>query len=313
MRVCVQMKKIMYPVLSFVWSVASGCKRAMMSSRAEKIPHVLVVGVGNIQVGGSGKTPLIECLAKKALEKGHRVAILCRGYRSRWESTGGVLAPYQTDFLVKDCGDEAALLHQMIPQAWIGVGKKRKKSWNAIQKKAVLPPTFLLLDDAFQNYSFFKNKNIVLVTSRKISEMIFRDFSWSLKKADIILWTKGNYPPEFLKKWNLSAMPFLCEMIPGKEKVFLISGVADPFFLKDCVVQAGYTVIHHVCLPDHVDYTLTQIKKWEKEAEKKQGVLATTLKDAVKWKDCGFSLEKTIVLKNFYSSALGDALWSQIF
>jgi tetraacyldisaccharide 4'-kinase len=121
---------------SLLWSIGSWfargtAKRVVLSAR--------VISVGNIQVGGAGKTPLVAHLARQGIKRGLKVCILCRGYGGAWEADGGVLPPQDSRAARPDgqnCGDEAALLHDLVPQAWIGVGADRAASFNEVKKGA---------------------------------------------------------------------------------------------------------------------------------------------------------------------------------
>lgn len=142
-----------------------------------------VVSIGNLSVGGSGKTPLTELLAKQLLALDHAskrkmqsetqetppwLAILSRGYRSRCEKAGSHLLFHtayrhaRSSFLPSpaECGDEPYMLAQRIPGVWFGIGRNRLDLAMRLAEKGV---RLFLLDDGFQHRRLKRQCDLVLL------------------------------------------------------------------------------------------------------------------------------------------------------
>lgn len=127
---------------------------------------VPVISVGNLAVGGTGKTPVVDYLLKFCLAKGRRVAVVSRGYGGRKHSgvqivsggNGPLLEPEQ-------CGDEPYLLARRNPQALVLVSPKRAQ---AIQQAVEsLGAEVVLLDDGFQHLAVQRDVDIVLLDAQR--------------------------------------------------------------------------------------------------------------------------------------------------
>lgn len=141
-------------------------------------PHSYVVSIGNLAVGGSGKTPLTQLLAEELLKLDQTMrsaakeplalAILSRGYRSQCEQAKGYLifhttpyhnpAPYLPSPF--ECGDEPCLLAQSLPGVWFGIGPNRLDIATRLAKKGV---QLFLLDDGFQHRRLKRQCDLVLL------------------------------------------------------------------------------------------------------------------------------------------------------
>ncbi len=308
------MKTLIYLSLSFVWSFTNWIHRLI--SKPETL-GVRVVSVGNIQAGGAGKTPLVVEIAREALERGLRPCILIRGYKSIWEKTGGVLLPQAKTPFVSECGDEAALLHELLPTIPIGVGRNRVESFRKI--KALSPVDLVLLDDGFQNHQIKKDLEIVVLTSQRPYERVFRDFFSALKKADLIVWTKGKREPpgwEVQVKFelpNIQNQKKMSTVSPelACQSIFLVTAVGSPSSVYETVLQSGYEIKEHLVFPDHYTYKKEEILKILDQAKKHSCAVALTGKDWVKWKEHGVLLTQVIVLEPKTVFVKGRKLWNQ--
>lgn len=272
---------------SWLWSFTNAIHRGTKRWFGVR-PHRLeskVISVGNLQVGGAGKTPLVGWLAKQATESGRTVAILTRGYRSEWEGEGGILAPGERVVSTLKSGDEAALLHDLAPEAWIGVGADRLESYEAIVKKLGRSPDLVILDDGFQNTRIEKDFDLLLVTSQGRDQVLYRDFSYQAKKADLVIWSKGEVPPR-LGEMKMFRMGFELSSPPSENKqIWLVTGVADGEHVSRTAKQAGYVVREHTRFPDHASYPSGWIQGAIYRARRRGIKVAVTGKDWVKWRE----------------------------
>ena len=139
------------------WLFDIGLKK----SRAFSIP---VISVGNITVGGSGKTPHVEYLIRLLHDKG-KIAVLSRGYKRK--SHGYVLADENTE--MPEIGDEPFQMHKKFPDIYVAVDAKRVRGINNLQcDEATKDVDVVLLDDAFQHRYVKPGINILLVDYHRL-------------------------------------------------------------------------------------------------------------------------------------------------
>jgi tetraacyldisaccharide 4'-kinase len=121
-----------------------------------------VISIGNITMGGAGKTPLVIYLAQMLLKFGFSPVILTRGYARQSPNESIILAPGK--FLENSAltlGDEPALIRRHVPEAWIGISKNRLLTGNQIAEQAKSP--VFILDDGFQHRRLYRDLDIVII------------------------------------------------------------------------------------------------------------------------------------------------------
>ena len=304
---------------SALWSAASATARELASRELLLKPERLdcrVISVGNLQAGGAGKTPLVAELARQAEIRGKRAAILCRGYGGAWEITGGTLSPGQPANAL-ECGDEAALLSELAPAAWIGVGADRVAQFHALRKSLGRAPDLVILDDGFQHWRIHKDLEMVAVTSRSRGETLYRDWSGALARADLVVWTKGDIAPEAGGRPLIRVRFVLPEAMTtgggAAPKIWLITGVADGNEVLRTTRAAGYDVVGHTSFPDHAVYARPIVAELRERARGGGYELALTGKDWVKWREFGVSRADVRVLEpEVRFEGAGRALWDRI-
>jgi tetraacyldisaccharide 4'-kinase len=273
--------------------------------RPARLP-VRVVGVGNIQAGGAGKTPLVARIAREAAERGLVACILCRGYGARWERGGGVISP--GDAVAADaCGDEAALLHDLAPAAWIGVGADRARQFEAVRRRAG-KLDLVVLDDGFQHWRITRDLDIVAVTDARRGETLFRDFAGALQRAHLLVWTKGECWPAGYPEPH-ARIRFRMPEGSRAQPVWLVTGLADGKRARAAIEAAGFAVARHVEFPDHARYAAPIVQGIVEGARRAGAVVATTGKDWVKWRDLGVGASEVRVLEPEVAFASGEDAW----
>ncbi len=152
-----------------------------------------VISIGNITMGGTGKTPLVIYVAQMLSNSGYTPAVLTRGY-GRWRSSEmHVLRPDETvPYPAKTLGDEPALIRRLVPSAWMGVSKNRYRAGTVLSKRN--KRMVLVLDDGFQHRKLHRDMDIVIVDSSRPfrSDRIFprgtlREPVSSLRRCDVIV------------------------------------------------------------------------------------------------------------------------------
>ncbi len=161
-----------------------------------------VISVGNITVGGTGKTSLVEAIARYLQAKGHKVAILSRGYKRR----AIVHRPSAIDY--ESMGDEPFMLSRKLGNIPVVVNKNRIQG----AKKAIrrFGADTVILDDGLQQWRIKKDLEIVTIDAtqpfgnhRLIPRGILREPLSALKRADIFVLTKTNLAGNIQETRNL--------------------------------------------------------------------------------------------------------------
>ncbi|SHG99245.1 lipid-A-disaccharide kinase [Flagellimonas flava] len=266
------------------------------SSRSFNTPTVCI---GNLSVGGTGKTPMIEYLVR--LLKGNKVAVLSRGYRRK--SKGFLLA--EPSSAVADLGDEPYQLYRKFPHLHVAVDADRRNGISQLQK--LVEPDIILLDDAFQHRKVKSTYAILLTTYDKLyvddwylPTGNLRDSKRESRRADLIIVTKCPHQlsakekadiklklkPRKHQKLLFSHLEYgnlkspegtegNLEQLKHRE-VALVTGIANPRPLVDYLKANGLVFKHHEH-PDHHNFTEQQIKNL-----KRYEVVLTTEKDFVR-------------------------------
>jgi tetraacyldisaccharide 4'-kinase len=274
----------------------------ILNSRSLPRPSI---SVGNIVVGGGGKTPLTMWLAEKLMASGVRVAILTRGY-GRVHGGFRLVEPGDS---WQSVGDEPALMASKISGLTIAVSKNRYKA--AIKVLERCEVDLFLLDDGFQHYALKRDLDIVVIDGRKrfgsgrvLPAGILREPVSSLKKADLIVVTRTQrIDPEFERylKGHTAAPIFWADYQPmelspvspaeppqkegDKGGSFVaFCGIAGPDGFRDSLARAGIEVAELLAFPDHHPFSVSDMDTIVGTAvERQAAALVTTEKDAVRW------------------------------
>ncbi len=258
-----------------------------------------VISVGGITLGGAGKTPLVEYVARFLLAHGITPAILTRGYLRRCRDDV-IIRGEAADWRV--VGDEPALLAKKLPEAVIAVGAKRCRLLPKLEEKADV----IILDDGFQHLAVERTLDLVALTGGEERMWLFplgyrRDGLWRLKRlgrnATVVLFGEGDigriiprHVPVFrarlvptrlhpLSDWSASLPK---DAIRGK-RVFIAAGIARPRRLRKTVEELGATVVGEAFFLDHRFFRPSQVARVIKSAsEAGAQIIVTTQKDAVR-------------------------------
>lgn len=221
-----------------------------------------VISIGNLIVGGSGKTPLTVALARPYA----KAAIVLRGYGR--ESKGVHVVSDAKSILcdVKTSGDEAMLYALLLPQAVVIVAEDRIEG---IKQARSMGREVVFLDDAYSKH-FIKKLDLLILSEQENTFCLpsgpFRERLWDGKKALCIEEEK-----DFRRKVEIS--------VPS-EKMVLVTAISKPYrldaYLDDRVIEKVY-------FPDHHAFTQKELKEILERTGAK--TLLVTRKDAVKMKD----------------------------
>lgn len=272
---------------SFAWATANSLARVFWKMFPSQRLGARTISIGNIEAGGTGKTPLTIRIAREGIARGERVAVLLRGYGGAKSGTGGIFPPGRDRELdAGEWGDEAVLLSRALPEAWIGVGKDRMAIAERIRESSEALkhpfPSLFLLDDGFQKFRIHRDLDVIARTSARPGEAWFRDFACAIPQDALLLWTKGVREPQKPRAPDLRIL-FEVENAPLARKIFLVSGTGNPSELERSIVEAGFEVQEHRIFADHHPYSRAEIENLLALAKSRGLSIATTGKDAVKW------------------------------
>ncbi len=172
-------------------------KKKMLKS--ERLP-CKVISVGNVTVGGTGKTPMTIYVAELLNRLGYKVAILSRGYKGGAEKTGGIVSDGRTIFMEPDMsGDEPFMLAAKLKNTPVIVGKNRFEAGMLAIKK--FKPDIIVLDDAFQHLKLVRDINLVLSDCRRpfgnthmLPRGTLREPLSALLRGDAFILTRSDAP-----------------------------------------------------------------------------------------------------------------------
>ena len=246
----------------------------------------LTICIGNLNVGGTGKTPTTIALAQYFLKKGLQVHVVSRGYKGKFQGTFLVdPQKHKSD----EVGDEPLLMSEFT-SVW--VSNKRKNGIAAAENAGA---QIVLLDDGFQDPSFHKDFSLIVVDGEKgfgnkkcmpagpLRENIVQGF----KRADALVIVgqriyKFDTFPTHLKIIHSTLKPIETGMNWKEGKYLAFAGIADPSKFFKTLRSLGANLIDCVALSDHQNLDGQVLKRLERKANSAHAQLVTTEKDAVR-------------------------------
>ncbi len=198
-------------LLSALYGFGLECKKLYCSNR-NRLP-AKVISIGNLTLGGTGKTPAVIAVAQDAKKKGHNPCILTRGYKGKARDISFVSRGDRPLMVPQEAGDEAYLMASNLKSIPVVKGKNRYKAGlfaldNLCSEhhKGVLPyaPTVLfILDDGFQHWKLYRDVDVLLIDAtnpfgneKLFPEGIMREPFDAIKRAHIVLITKADMAME---------------------------------------------------------------------------------------------------------------------
>lgn len=321
---------LLSPLTALSWTYAAavhlrGALYDLGLLRAERVEGLRVVSVGNLNVGGTGKTPAVLHLADLLVREGRKVGILTRGYGRRSQEpltfTGAESQPS-----VEDAGDEPLLLARRCPSVRIFVNADRVSS--AYRARDEYGLDTVLLDDGFQHRRLARDENLVVVdeavglgNGHMLPRGPLREPASSLRRATL-LWVRTSTAPGASESPSAPfdartlGLPREGEGLPRVrarygpsawvdpsgglhptgalrgQGVLALAGLGRPGGFLKTLRSLGVEVLDAALFPDHHRFTVDELRDVEVRAAKLGAVkVVTTEKDAVRL-PVGFSAWK---------------------
>jgi tetraacyldisaccharide 4'-kinase len=304
-------------VMSRVWAAGVSLKRAWDLRRRQRLTTP-VISVGNLAMGGTGKTPFVIWLSRSLSAAGLQPAILTRGYGRRGREDPLIVAPGERP-PTEQTGEEAQVLIRAT-RAPVGISARRTVAARQMEER--LHPDVFVLDDGFQHWRLDRDLDIVLLDGLApfgANGEVFplgslREPAEALKRADLIVVTRAGIAcprqgiETAVRRYNARAAIFYSAIVPlywedlstgerwGPEqlpfkKTGAFCGLGNPAAFWRTLERLGYRPAWRLPFADHQRYGLRQLQRIKASAEA-MGLeaLLTTEKDVVNFCPQGVEL-----------------------
>ena len=272
-------------------------KKKIFKSTAFEVP---VISVGNLTLGGTGKTPMVQFLARLLQDNGFQPAIISRGYGGATKERINIVSDGKEIFLGADyVGDEPRMLAESLPGVPVLTGIVRKlPAAEAVKMGA----NVLLLDDGFQHHAVMRDVDVVLLDATRplgngwpLPAGNLREFPQALKRADFLLMTRSGAKDQltfrdYPIRNSYHQLADIAVSLDGHKvpvdqlkelDLLAFAGIANPESFFTSLENIGVSLNQKLAFADHTEYqhsTLEQLRVLSANVD----ALITTEKDAVK-------------------------------
>jgi len=265
-----------------------------------------VISVGNLVVGGTGKTPMTIWIASYLMQRGKRVAVLTRGYGGRMEGQVAVVADGSRRLLDPlDAGDEPCLLADQLPGVIVVMGSDRYRAGCLALER--FKPDIFILDDGFQHLRLQRDLDILLMDRKKplgnghtFPAGLLREPFSAAARAQLVIFTRsdgtdpaglelprglahchtGHHLAGFSRGGQSELKPF-SEL--GGKRGLAFAGIADPESFFSALEAEGVVLAATLAFPDHAVYGEDECAALARLYKScRADFLITTAKDGVK-------------------------------
>jgi len=314
--------------IELLYFIGYSIKKHYVVKNQKRLPHQ-VISIGNITLGGTGKTPATIALAREAKQRGFRPCILTRGYKGKAKGPCFVSRGERPLLNADEAGDEAVLMAEKLEDIPVVKGKNRYEAgmFALSSLPSALRPDMFLLDDGFQHWALFRDKDIALIDSslpfgnrRMLPLGTLREPVKEIRRADIIVITKTDLNRnqhitvhdliKELKTYNPHAPIFFADHKPSAfvtttgeslhirlakgKKVFAFCGIGNPQSFRETLLSAGMRIKGFLAYRDHHRYSAGDMQSIKDNAERTGSEwIVTTEKDIMRLRS--FSMPENLV------------------
>ncbi len=335
------LRLLAYPA-GWLYAVGSYADGLLDSLRTRVRIGTSVISIGNIAVGGSGKTPFTRWLAGELLRRGYSVGLVTRGYGGGWArqhreptlvSRGNVSrGDGETLLNATEAGDEARWLAEELPRCAVAIGRVKTEAAELLSKETNVD--VILLDDGLQHRRLYRDCDLVVLPARDWQERLdgsaaplprgrLRESFERLREVEAIVLLNGT-PAQAERLRRRFSEPLIVEaktepaglINPAGERlplsnlrgaeVIAFAGIARPERFFSDIRRLRANLLTTIALPDHVDYDEKRLVELHRLSKKHPAAnLLTTAKDAIKLTEAG--LPNLLILEQSLTLPPADA------
>lgn len=320
--------------LSLIYRIGVQTRNALFHLGFLKGVHLPrpVISVGNLTVGGTGKTPTCLWLAGELQERGLKVGILSRGYRRQEQrplvlGVSGRESGAVDENLVLESGDEPLMMARLYRQI-VGVSRNRSEAAAAVLRASEVD--VFILDDGFQHRWIKRQVDLLLLGSETSGWLLpagpFREPRKNLRRADFLLATAAQDGWREVVPGNLTTVTYTAALQPVsligvnsggvkeypltllyRSKILTVTGIADPRRFYRLIHEWEGEIVKTLEFGDHHSYTAGDWQQISRMA-RMVDLIITTEKDIVKLQRFPFAKDKLLALRVAMSVENGPAL-----
>ena len=292
------------PYALILWLRALSYRLGLLPSH--RLPRP-VISVGNLVLGGTGKTPMVAWLAAQLMSHGKKVCVLSRGYGGSAEGEIRIVSDGEKLLLSpEEAGDEPCQLAGMLPGLMVVIGSNRYRAGlHALER---LKPDVFILDDGYQHLKLRRDLNILLLDAADpfangltLPGGFLREAPTAAGRADLVVCTRTPEGKERLAPvpgkptcWTKHRLSGIVPLGGGPissfdrasaqgTRVMAFSGIANPNAFFDGLEAVGVRPVTTLSFPDHASYGEQEVAAILRlKVASRSTVLLTTQKDAVK-------------------------------
>lgn len=297
-------------ILESGYSAITSIRNFMYNKNIFKTRNVpcRVISIGNLTVGGTGKTPTVVMTAKMLIKAGYTLAVISRGYRGKTKTPMIVSDGSEIKASSVETGDEARIIAHELPGVPVVVSKNRYRGARLAYER--FRPRIILLDDAFQHRRLFRNVDILTMDAENplgnehlLPRGILRESPFEIKRAHAVIITRfrdelkkdmlertvrhhnrnvpvfwSRHVPSGLRKPG-SMDRISLDIVRGK-KIAALSNIVNPHSFHRMLESLESEIVYKKIMPDHYRYSSQELESIENDAcDAGSEILVMTAKD----------------------------------